>query len=156
MAKGDCFIRLDGVVGEAEDTEHAGFIEVSGWSWGVAAQPGSAQLKAAQADVRALTFVHPVDRASPALLAACASNRLLRSAELVMRRAGGKAQRFLRVELRQVKVTEVDLAHGADALLPRERVTLSFESIEFSYTPQSSQGADRSGPSSFRWQANRG
>lgn len=156
MAKGDCFIKIDGISGEAEDAEHAGFVEVSGWSWGVAAQPGSAQLKTAYADVRALAFVHSVDRASAALLSACVSNKLLRSAELVMRRAGGKAQRYLRIELKNVKVTCVDLTHGADVLVPSERVTLSFESINFDYTPQSTTGADRSGPSSFRWQMNRG
>lgn len=156
MAKGDCFIKIDGISGEAEDAEHAGCIEVGGWSWGVAAQPGSAQLKTAYADVRALTFEHSIDRASAALLAACVSNKLLRNAELVMRRAGGKAQRYLRIELKNVKVTSVDLNHGADALIPSERVTLSFEAISFDYTPQSATGADRSGPSSFRWQTNRG
>lgn len=153
---GDCFIRIDGVVGEAQDKEFAGNIDVLGWSWGVTWSENRAMsninARGGSADVRAFQFTHDIDRASAPLLQRCTRGTVLRDAVLTMRRAGGsKAQTYLQVTFRGVQIASVDLVFDNSRPMPLERVQFSFESVSFDYTMQSETGADRTGRHTFAW-----
>ena len=80
------FARIGTIRGESRDARHKDEIEVLSWTWGVsrAGSPGSgaggiggAGRGAGKAEVRDLTFLHDVDRASPLLLRACATGEHL-------------------------------------------------------------------------------
>ena len=147
----DCFIKLDGVNGESSDQEFRDHIQVESWGWSIR-QNVEANWDRAQkhrAEVSNLVFSHQVDLASPALWARCARNEVLPTASLVMRRAGGSAQKYLFVKLKNVRVLGVSVNHDATNVIPLERVELACEHVEYEYAPQSARGGDRAGRSTF-------
>lgn len=152
----DCFIKLDEVAGESGDADFKDHLQVESWGWGIAQHVSAGWERQAKgvAAVSELIFTHRVDSASPALFALCARNYVIPSATLVMRRAGGAAQKYLYVRLKKVRVINVQLLHDAANLVPQERVTLAYQQVDYEYVPQSAVGADRSGKSVFSYQTN--
>jgi type VI secretion system secreted protein Hcp len=151
---GDCFILIDQVTGEAHDKDFAGAIDVSGWNWGANARVDMSSTKGPRgaADVHMFEFRHSLDTASAGLLSRCVNNAVLPSAVLTMRRAGGlKAQVYLEITFKKVRIVRVAHVFSTDALIPAETVSIAFESVSFDYTPQSSQGSDKSGKNNFSW-----
>lgn len=147
----DCFIKLDGINGESSDLEFKDHIQVESWGWSIRQHLESNWDRSStrRADLSNLVFSHQVDLASPSLWARCARNDVLPTASLVMRRAGGSAQKYLFVKLKSVRVLNVALNHDASNVIPLERVELAFEQVEYEYAPQSARGGDRSGRSTF-------
>jgi type VI secretion system secreted protein Hcp len=150
----DCFIKLEGVNGESGDKEFQDHIQVESWGWGIASKAGhlGEHRRAGLADVAELAFTHRVDKASPALFARCASNHNIKNVTLVMRRAGGTAQKYLFVRLSDARIISVNLVHDAANVIPMERVVLDFKKVEYEYVPQSSAGSDRSGAVLFAYE----
>jgi type VI secretion system secreted protein Hcp len=151
----DCFIKIEQVKGEAQDQEFKDYIQVDSWHWGVAVNRSQAQGEAGKmagrAQVNNLTFVHQADTACAGLLTRCVKNALIPTATLVMRRAGGSAQKYLTINLEKVRINSVELVHDAQHVIPAVQVVLNFDRVIFEYTPQSEKGADKSGRSSFDW-----
>jgi type VI secretion system secreted protein Hcp len=147
----DCFIKLDGINGESSDLEFKDHIQVESWGWSIRQHVDANWDRAStrRAEVSNLVFSHQVDLASPALWSRCARNDVLPSASLVMRRAGGTAQKYLFVKLKNVRVLGVSMNHDASNVIPLERVELACEHVEYEYAPQSARGSDRSGRSTF-------
>jgi type VI secretion system secreted protein Hcp len=150
----DCFLKLDQVPGEANDSAFAGEIEVVGWNWGISSlgnQVGGSRPKAAP-DVRHFTFHHLVDSATAGLWSRCANNALIPTGLLTQRRAGGtSAQRFLKIEFKQVRIVEVGVVMSEENLIPLETVSFAFEQVTMDYTPQAGTGGSQSGRHSFNW-----
>lgn len=152
----DCFIQLDQVSGESADHDFKDYIQVESWHWGIEARHTSAWANSpasGKADLTTLTFTHVVDSASPAIFARCATNRPIPNAKLVMRRAGGVAQVYLRIELKTVRIVKASLVHDAQNVLPLESVVLGFQQASYTYVPQSSTGGNRTGEIAFDWRA---
>lgn len=142
---GDCFIRLQGkqqgkIVGEAQDRDFDGAIEVETWNWTGQRAFGSGVQARGALSLSNLQFQHRVDAASVQLLSALATAESCK-AELTMRRAGGQAQKFLAIRLENVLLTEVRLEFDEPGKLPLESVKLSFEKIEVEYVAQAASGA---------------
>ncbi len=151
---GDCFIKFEQVPGETEDKEFAGAIDVVGWNWGVERSGNSVigqKRTRSAADVKAFEFRHHTDSASAGLMQRCYNNTLIKTAVLSMRRAGGKAQKYLEIRFKNVQITRVMLLHDEANEIPVESVTFSFEAVDFDYTMQSKEGADKTGRHSFGW-----
>jgi len=152
VSTGDCFIKIDQVPGEAEDEDHKGEIQVTGWKWGM--QGHYETSVKAGANVRELEFCHLVDSASPGLMQRLVQNKPLTSAVLTMRRAGqkdaaGKPLNYLEIGLYTVRIADIDVVHDAQNVVPLERVRLAFERIEVKYTPQNAQGSAGGGKKTF-------
>lgn len=150
----DCFIKLDQVQGESGDADFKDHIQVESWGWSITQHVAAGWDRATtgRPSVADLVFTHRVDSASPALFARCARNDVIPNANLVMRRAGGSAQKYLFIKLRNVRVINVQLQHDAVNVVPQERVTLAYQQVDYEYVPQSAVGADRSGKSIFSFQ----
>ncbi len=154
----DCFLKLDSVAGESDDADFKDHIQLESWAWGIAQHASAGWDRAApgKATVAELVFTHRVDNASPALFAHCAKNQVIPTGTLVMRRAGGTAQKYLFIRLRRVRVVNVQLLHDASHVVPQERVTLAYQQVDYEYVPQSVAGADRSGKALFSFQTQAG
>lgn len=156
MSSGDSFITIEGVAGEAEDTEFSGSIEVVGWDWGIemAASTGRADVGTnARADVKVFTFLHRFDAASPALMMHCIHNKPLKMATLTMRRAAGdmKGQKYLIIVFKQLRVAELKMVHSAEHVRPLESVSLAFEEVNVDYVQQARHGRDQTGKKTAVW-----
>lgn len=138
----DIFAKLGDIKGESTDAKHKDEIEVLSFSWGVtnsgsASAPGGSG--AGKATAQDLSIVHAIDKASPALLRACATGMHLKDATITHRKAGKGQAEYLVVKLSDVLVTAV--THGGSGDASSENVSLSFAKIALEYRPQKADGS---------------
>ena len=71
----DIFAKIGDIKGESLDAKHKDEVEVLSWSWGVSQSSSITRGGggAGKASFHDLNFTHHVDKASPALLRACAT-----------------------------------------------------------------------------------
>lgn len=147
----DSFIKFDGVDGESTRRDHKDEIEVLSWNWGITseASPGSGGGRGAgRARVHEFRFVHHYDAASPVLAETAATGKHIKEAFLSVGRGGEKVADFLKVSMKDVFITELDVAGGSDAIT--EEVALQPSWIRFDYSRQNPNGSSGS-TSSFTW-----
>jgi type VI secretion system secreted protein Hcp len=149
MAIADIFLKIDGVTGEATATGHAGEINVISWSWGLQASPGYNRPPQGAASLRSLEITKAVDRSSPALLQFCDGHKVVSKATLTTRKAGGPGGplEYVVIDLKKVRIAKVDINSQSTDLI--ESVSLTFEQIDFNYTPQGSLGSGGTGAITF-------
>ena len=133
----DVFMKIDGVSGESQNDAHLNEIEVVGWTWKMSQMSSMMSGSgggAAKATVEDLVFFHQVDKASPTLMSYCLTGKHVPTAVLTMRKAGGVPFDFLRITMRDVVVTGVEMNSQ------HEQVRLSFSSVKQEYMIQNIQG----------------
>jgi type VI secretion system secreted protein Hcp len=136
----DIFAKLGDIKGESLDDKHKDEIEVFSFSWGVAnsAGVGGGGGAAGKATFKEFSIVHSIDKASPSLLAACATGVHLKEATITQRKAGKGQQEFLIFKMNDVIVTSVAEVSGAP---DSETVSLAFAKIDVQYKPQKADGS---------------
>jgi type VI secretion system secreted protein Hcp len=139
----DIFAKIGDIKGESLDSKHKDEIEVLSFSWGVAnsGPTGSGGgAGAGKAIFQDLAIVHGVDKATPALLKACATGLHIKDATITHRKAGKGQQEFLIIKLNDVTITAVDHS-GSEGQPYAESVTLRFAKVDFEYKPQRADGS---------------
>jgi type VI secretion system secreted protein Hcp len=139
----DIFIKINGIDGESQDSNHKNEIEVSSWGWEVSQQSnmhaGSGG-GAGKATVEDLAFDHQMDRASPNLMKYCLTGKHIDQAVLTVRKAGGNPLEYLKITMKDVLVTKVHPSGtNADNGI-HEHVRLSFAEVKQEYVVQNAQG----------------
>jgi type VI secretion system secreted protein Hcp len=81
-----------------------------------------------------------VDKSSPLLFSHCVTGKHIPEATLFVRRAGGKALDYLKVNIKQVLVSSISSGAGSDNDRVEESVSLNFAEIKVEYTPQKEDG----------------
>ena len=138
----DVFLKLGDIKGESKDAAHKGEIDVLSWSWGVS-QTGTMGVGggggAGKANFNDLSIMHAVDKASPVLMAKCASGEHIKEAVLVSRKAGKGQQEYLIIKMNDILVTSVQPSGSSEH--PMESVSLNFAKIDLEYKPQKDDGS---------------
>ena len=136
QASMDIFLALDGVPGESIASGFADQIVIESFSTGLGNSGGGAP------SFYDLSLSHALDKASPVLMLKCAQGATIATAVLTCRTlSGAKPVPFYVIRLTNVKVTSVAVAGSGGGDRPTENFTLSFESIEWEYTPFNSNGS---------------
>jgi type VI secretion system secreted protein Hcp len=140
----DMFIKIDDIKGESLDAKHADEIDILEFTWGMT-QTGTAQKGsgggAGKVQVNDLKIKKFVDRSSPILLKQCCSGKHMKSAVLVIRKAGGTPLEYVTITLEDLIIAAVDHGgSGSDDMLT-ETVTLNFARVKFEYVPQKKDGS---------------
>jgi type VI secretion system secreted protein Hcp len=136
----DIFAKIGDIKGESRDAKHKDEVEVLSWSWGVSqAQgpgPGGGGGKASFADFH---FTHYIDRASPLLMAACATGQHIKDATITNRKPGKEQQEFLIIKMNDILITSVQpsLNGEGDSV---ESVSLKLAKVDLEYRPQKPDG----------------
>ena len=141
----EAFIKIDGIPGESADAKHPGQIDVLAFDHGAvqATTAGGSGAGTGKASFRDLSFVHAIDKATPALFLATATGKHIKDATLTVRRAGGEKFEYYKVTLKDVLVSSVR-EHTQDPPLaggPVENVSLHYGKIEVTYIPQKPDGS---------------
>ncbi|MDR2015246.1 MAG: type VI secretion system tube protein Hcp [Azoarcus sp.] len=140
----DVFVQIDGIPGESLDAEHKDWIEVLSFEHSME-QPASASASSAggataeRANHKPFVFVHEIDKASPKLAEALCRGNHIKEITFVFRRAGGSAEEYYKVILKQTIVSHLKSLGTTDKVeggFPREEVWLSYGSINWVYTQQ--------------------
>lgn len=151
-----CLLDFDKLIkGEAKRMPGLGGVEVRSFEWGLShSNRGLAPSKTGRSDVKDFIFRHYIDLAAPVLMQYCSQAAPIGRATLRMFRAGGSSpQQYMEIELSNVRVLNTDIVYLPGFMLPEQEVRLSFSRAEFWYMPQSDQGGDTSGKSTFSWNA---
>jgi type VI secretion system secreted protein Hcp len=139
----DIFAKIGDIKGESVDAKHKDEIEVLSFSWGVtnSGPTGTGGGGAAgKATFQDLSIVHGIDKATPALLKACATGVHIKDATITHRKAGKGQQEYLIIRLDDVTITAV--SHGGAEDQPyAESVSLKFAKVDLEYKPQRPDGS---------------
>jgi type VI secretion system secreted protein Hcp len=150
MAIADMYLDIQGITGESSADGHVGEIEVQSWTWGMDANtPYVDGTSGGQASMHSLDVVKSVDRSSPTLLQYLDTHKLVPKAKLTVRKAAGSSGPLEYVVMDMTNVRIVTVRHGSNESELTEHVSLSFETISFTYTPQGSSGDATSGGITF-------
>ena len=159
MAKGDLFLKLEGVKsgvikGEAHDSVHEKEIDIIGWSWMMdAPEEVRGGGRTGRASMRPIRFTKMADSATTALMSAMYNNEKMKKAVLTVRKTSGAAAiDYLVITLKDAFVTRFEIEFQ-DAPAPGliERFDLRFAEIDVTYSSQDSRG-HKQGAMSFNAQ----
>jgi type VI secretion system secreted protein Hcp len=137
----DIFAKIGDIKGESLDAKHKDEVEVLSWSWGVSQTGGTGggggSGKASFSD---FNFTHHIDKASPRLMAACATGKQIKDATITNRKAGKGQQEFLIIKMNDIIITSVQpsLSGGEGSV---ESVTLKPAKVDLEYKPQKPDGS---------------
>lgn len=139
----DAFLKLDepALKGEATDDAHKEEIVLESFAFGVAQTGTGVGTSGGHAGGRAsfsnLSVSKSLDAASPNLYLHCALGTVFKKGLMTVRRAGGESPlEYLKVELSDVMITNVDASGSTGSTLPMETVGLAFGSMKWTYTQQ--------------------
>lgn len=155
MAVTDCFFKVvtakaGAIKGESTDPDFPSWIALSGWGWGLSSSGSSTGKGKSQG--KSFDFTYAADSSGPAMFSTLATNDKIKTATMEIRRAGGaSAQRYMKIELKNAKLTSLVIEQGDALLMPKIVGSMTFEEIEISYAAQSAQGGSGGGASTFRW-----
>ena len=141
----DIFAKIGDIKGESLDAKHKDEIEVLSYSWGVASSghiDTGGGGGAGKANFQDLSFHHGIDKASPRLLAACATGEHLKEATITHRKAGKGQQEYLIIKMNDILITNVAPAgSNGDSGLVLEQVALQASKVDLEYKPQKADGS---------------
>ena len=149
MADTYFFLKLDGIKGESQDTDHSGEIDILSFSEGIT-NAGSFDEgtggNTGQANFSEVHFTKYVDQATPVLRQYCALGTAIDSAVLSCnKQAGDLKVEYLKITLHNVVVTSTQSSGSGGSTDPiPELFSLNYAGIEYDYQPQSNTG-DASG-----------
>ncbi len=137
------FLRIDNIDGESTDVDHTRWIDVRSYNWGLQASEidPSNPRPSGRADFADLIVVKGVDAATPELIIASASGRVIANVELEGVRVSDNRPTFVRYVLGNCIVTTVSHeSANSDQDRPTETVHFAYGTLTAAYTPIDSAG----------------
>jgi type VI secretion system secreted protein Hcp len=141
----DLFLKIDGVAGESLDSKHKGEIELEAFSWGEANPAGHAGpgggAGAGKVQVQDLHVTARVNKASPVLMLACASGKLLKEAVLTARKAAKSQVEFLVFKFTDLLVSSYQVGGTSEGdAPPMDQIAFNFSKVQMEYSPERPDG----------------
>lgn len=148
----DIFLQISGIDGESTDDRHLDWIEVTTFSMSMSQMwsGGSDQLF-----MEDLVLVKQVDKATPKLMEKCVKFEEISSVVLEFCKTTGDKHTYYKYELSDVIVSSYHSSGSMNDIRPSETITLSFESMEVTYTEFDYTGSPK-GMVEFSWDIDTG
>ncbi|WP_144817978.1 MULTISPECIES: type VI secretion system tube protein Hcp [Enterobacteriaceae] len=139
----DLFLKIDGITGESQDSNHKGWINIESFTWG-ASQPGSMSVGggggAGKVQYRDLSVLTHIDKATPAIMRYVSIGKHVNKVELSVCKAGGSQIEYCRITLEDVLITNVVF----NGTTNRDLIGLSYQfqasRVKTQYWEQSASG----------------
>jgi len=139
----DIILNIEGVTGESKIQGFEGKIDILSWNWGLT-NSGDMHMGtgggSGKVDVHDISLSKYIDKATPALIRACCNGSHFNKADLVVRKAGGNAVEYLKIELEKVLVSNINSGGGGGDDRIMEDLSLNFAQYKLTYTPQEDDG----------------
>ena len=149
----DMFLKVDGVTGESQDSNHKGWTDIISFTWG-ASQPGNMSVGggggAGKVSFSDLHVKALIDKSTTAILKHCASGKHLTKAELSVCKAGGQQVEYTRITLEDVLVTSVQYSAADDGELVGIEYAFQAARVRQQYWEQTASGG-KGAESSAGW-----
>jgi type VI secretion system secreted protein Hcp len=137
----DFYLKLEGITGEATDSNHKDEIQLLSFSWGgsqVTSVSGTGGSGAGKVDLSDLSIMKHMDKASSGIFKAMISGTHIKTGTLTAVKAGAGGKPFLKLSLEELFVTS--LQTSASSEVPTESVSFSYNKIKNEYWVQNDQG----------------
>jgi type VI secretion system secreted protein Hcp len=144
----DIFAKIGDIKGESLDAKHKDEVEVLSWSWGVSQTGGTGQGGGGGSGKPSFSdfhFTHHIDKASPLLMAACATGKHIKDATITNRKAGKGQQEYLIIKMNDILITSVQPSLSGGEELGVEGVSLKPAKVDLEYRPQKADGTLEAG-----------
>jgi type VI secretion system secreted protein Hcp len=144
----DAYLQLDGIQGEATETNHQNWIQVTQISHGIQQQasknpPGGQRTTLANSKHDAIQITKKVDKSTPLLHESACSGSVIAKATIdLLKTAGSKNVVYLKYELTNVLVGAINFNATASAEdeEPTETVNLKYGTFKLTYSTTDGQG----------------
>jgi type VI secretion system secreted protein Hcp len=145
MADIDIYLKLDGIPGDSAAVRHTDEIVVLSYRTDIETKLASHSGGgggAGKAEFSGIQFRKRLDKASVALLLACASGRHIASGRFTFASASADSKAFYTVTLEDVLVSHISQAVGGGESVPtEEEVTLQCRRIHWAFSSQNPDGS---------------
>ncbi|WP_314419834.1 type VI secretion system tube protein Hcp [Pseudescherichia vulneris] len=139
----DLFLKIDGITGESQDSNHKGWINIDSFTWG-ASQPGNMSIGggggAGKVQYRDLSVLTHIDKATPAIMRYVSLGKHMNKVELSVCKAGGSQIEYCHITLEDVLITNVVF----NGTTNRDLIGLSYQfqasKVKTQYWEQSASG----------------
>ncbi|HAV2275581.1 TPA: type VI secretion system tube protein Hcp [Serratia marcescens] len=132
----DMYMKVEGMTGESQDSNHKGWTDVLSFNWG-ASQPGNMAVGggggSGKVNYQDLRIQALIDKSTPAILKYCSSGKHVAKIELSVCKAGGNQVEYSKIVLEDVLVTQTDFngvgqndAILVDYAFQASKVTMSY------------------------------
>lgn len=134
----DAFVKIKDIDGESTDSQHAGWIEVLSYSFGVSNNTAAASAVGGGTTERAnfqdISLTKFLDKASVKLAHACASGKHVEEVAIeFMKAVGDKQEKALEVKLTDVVLSSYQLGGSRGDGLPTDSFSLNYGKIKWTY-----------------------
>jgi type VI secretion system secreted protein Hcp len=137
----DYFLKLDGIAGESEDSNHKGWITLHSFSWGgqqITSVGHTGGSGAGKADLADFSVTKNLDKATTPTFKAMVTGQHIKTASLEAVKAGSSGKPFLKIDMKEIFVTTQHIT--ATNEIPTESVSFSYNEIKSEYSTQNDQG----------------
>lgn len=154
MQGSNLFLKLTGVTGESEESNHKGEIEVESFSEGLhnmsSAGTGGGQ-GVGRVEYQDFSFSCKLEKAIPAIMKFCADGKPVFETKFCATKVGGsgKSYNYLEITLSNARVSSVQVSGGANQL-GMVSVSMNFEKIKTEYWVENATGGQGAG-SAAEW-----
>lgn len=143
MAKGDMFLKLEGIEGESKDEKKQNQIEIASFSFG-GSNNGSFNTATgggtSKVNLQDIHFTKQIDKSSPNLFGVLTSGKHIDKATITVRKAGGDPKDYLTITLTPCLVSSYSISGNDGGGMPQESFSLNYDKIEFEYKTQDDKG----------------
>lgn len=150
----DAFMKIDGIAGEAKDSDHTDWIEITGYSFGNT-QPTTVSASSAGGATSGRTrlsdfqVTKQLDLASPKLLGTSCAGRHIKEVRIAVHRAGGEKLMYFEIVLEEVIISSyTQIAHEG---IPLESLEFNYGRISTKYIRQSRSDGSGGGRTLDGW-----
>jgi type VI secretion system secreted protein Hcp len=148
------FLKLNGVEGEAQDSEYQNQIEVQSVSWGASNNSSFAHGTGSgigKGHISDIVITKYTDKASTNLFKNCTTGKVMTDGTLTLLKLQDETKiAYYKVDLTNIVVTSFQLSASGNGQLPMESVTLHFQKFKSTYKVQEDTGT-AGGDSEFGW-----
>ena len=144
MARGDMFLKLEGIEGESQDSKKMNHIEIDSFSVGganagsFAAGTGGGTNRVQLQDMH---FSKTIDKSSGNLFDALVTGKHITKATITVRKAGGDEQKdYYTITLTPCIVSSYSISGRNGAGMPAESFSLNYDKIVVDYRTQDDKG----------------
>jgi type VI secretion system secreted protein Hcp len=134
----DYFLKVDGIDGESQDTQHGGEIRVHDFSLAMTNRGNRAGYAVGRPYFDDVSFSAPIDASYPKLNEACVKNVPIPKVILTCRKAGKTQQDYLKVTFSQVFVSKCRI--DTTTAMPKMEFVMGFAKIQVDYREQKQEG----------------
>ena len=153
----DYFLKLDGILGESQVSNHKDEVQIMSWSWGasqVSSVAGTGGSGAGRADLSDFSVVTYFDKATPKFFKSIGAGTHIKSGTMNAVKAGGDGKPYLKVDFKELFVSSLQISGSSE--IPTVTLSFTYNEIKIDYSLQDENGNLKStGPITYNTKENK-